>query len=200
MHPNNKSEWTIIRWVQNKGPYSHSIKPWNSLLQSTVDANKEKHTCSVQKTQNKKSTKVYRKIFSLNKDMPCDPEPQLAGNWEHTERISLYDCPVFLFFVRHSLLATITDKILSYVDLWSHSVQSVPFVLCTKHFHWYNTMFLSEYLLFTQHRPTIDFVIHVMHIMMLHIKFFFFKKKSQIKVLINFELVANHDRFSSIFH
>lgn len=66
IHPNNRSEWTIIRWVQNKGPYSHSIKPWNSLLQTTVDANKEKknqpHTV-FKKPPQKKAQNFTEKAF-----------------------------------------------------------------------------------------------------------------------------------------
>lgn len=49
-------------------------------------------------------------------------------------RVSSMTAPL-LSFLRHLLLATIADKILSSVDLWSRPVQSLPFVLTAKHFH-----------------------------------------------------------------
>ena len=113
--------------------------------------------------------------------------------------VSLYYFPVFPLFLRHLLLSPITDKLLRYKDLWSHPVQIVPFVLSTKYFHWDKNMFFIR--IPSVHIPSTYYQLcnscnaynDATYKAILH-------KKKITRLVINFKLAENHDRFSITFH
>lgn len=115
---------------------SHGIHCYRALWILTT-TKKTPHALFT-KSKTKKHKSLHKKHFITQR---CALWPWTTTSW--ALRAHRGECPrmtaPFLSFLRHLLLATIADKIPSSMDLWSRPVQSLPFVLAAKHFHWYNT-------------------------------------------------------------
>lgn len=148
------------------------------------------------KKKTPKPIKVYRKSFSLNKDMPRDRVPQLSAHRENCQCVTV----LFPFFLWHLLLATITDNLLNCVDLWPHPSNLYPLYSLQNTSTGTIPCYQSTFCLCNRSLLSALQCIYVMHIIMLHmeLKVFFFK--SQMKVRNNFKWLENPDRFSNIFH